>query len=105
MHTHIHIYTHNQITYPSSGQGPGFCGGLIRMMYGHGVGEKAFGLIDLLKASIFKPNMTVSFCCSSSKCLYMCAFAYMFAFWYVDSLSGNIFNRKVVVSFFCNVAM
>jgi len=40
------------LMYPSSGYGPPFVMGLLRMLYGYGIRQRLAGIVDLIKASL-----------------------------------------------------
>jgi hypothetical protein len=46
----------DQIAYPATGQGPGFCGGLMKMLYGHSILVRLSGIQDIIVWSLTKPK-------------------------------------------------
>eukprot|EP00802_Teleaulax_amphioxeia_P007478 Tamp_07484.p1 GENE.Tamp_07484~~Tamp_07484.p1 ORF type:complete len:654 (-),score=134.46 Tamp_07484:393-2354(-) len=46
----------DQIAYPATGQGPGFCGGLMKMLYGHSLAARISGIKDIIMWSVIKPK-------------------------------------------------
>uniref|UniRef100_A0A7S4NUP9 Aldehyde dehydrogenase n=1 Tax=Guillardia theta TaxID=55529 RepID=A0A7S4NUP9_GUITH len=45
-----------QVTYPSSGQGPGFCKALIKIMYGYSLMDRVKGVMEIIEWSVKRPK-------------------------------------------------